>query len=57
MKKIICCFLAAMFIFINCSVISFAADEDRGIPIPYTLSGSIDYDTFYNLFKTNFSFI
>lgn len=46
MKRFICCLLAVVVILINCSIISFAVDEDKGIPIPYTLSGFIDYDSF-----------
>lgn len=45
MKKFICCFLVALMLFINCSVSSFAVEEDKGIPIPYTLSGRVDYDS------------
>ncbi len=46
MKKFICCVLVSVLILINCSLVSFAADNDKGIPIPYTLTGSIDYDSF-----------
>ncbi len=45
MKKFFCCFLVVVVLFINCSVVSFASVEDKGIPIPYTLTGSIDYDS------------
>ncbi len=45
MKRVFCCFLVTIIILINCGISSLAAEVDKGIPIPYTLSDSIEYDS------------
>ncbi len=45
LKRILACFLTATMLIINLSVVSFANSSDKEIPIPYTLSDSIDYNS------------
>ena len=44
MKKVLSCFLIAVFLFVNLGIVSLAVNANTGIPITYTLSDSIDYD-------------
>ncbi len=39
------CFLALLLTVMSCGVVSFAVGESEGTPIPYTVNGSIDYDS------------
>ncbi len=44
MKKFFSCLLVFALLFVNCGIISLAGDSDEGIPAPYVISDSVDYN-------------
>ena len=45
MKRFFCFLFVVCLIIVNCSVSCFAADSEKGIPVPYKLTGSVEYDS------------